>query len=55
MTCSMPRSNIGYSGFRIEKAEKVYFSVVVVVLCDMEIQSTSTPMNSRGQGHSVHC
>ena len=38
----------------MEKAEKVYISIVVV-LCDMEMQSTSTPMNSRGQGHSVHC
>ena len=31
------------------KAEKVHFSVAIV-LCDMEIQSSSTPTNSRGQG-----
>ena len=33
-------------------AQKVHFSLAVV-LFDMEMQSTSIPMNSRGQGHLV--
>ena len=32
------------------KPEKVHFSVVIV-LCDMEMQSASIHLNSRGQGH----
>ena len=34
------------------KIEKVHFSVAIM-LFDMEMQSTSTPMNTRGQGHIV--
>ena len=39
------------------KAEIVHFSVAVIVcdiiVCDMEMQSTSTPRNAKGQGHLV--
>ena len=34
------------------KDEKVHFSVAIE-LCDMEMQSTSTSINTRGQGHLV--
>ena len=34
----------------MRKAEKEIF-LFAVVLCDMEMQSTSTPLNCTGQGH----
>ena len=33
----------------MRKAEKEIF--LFAVLCDMEMQSTSTPLNCTGQGH----
>ena len=31
---------------------KLDFSVTIII-CDMEMQSTSTPVNAKGQGHLV--
>ena len=42
----------GTLGVWMEKAEKVIFSVTVIVY-DMEMQSILTPMNAKGQGHLV--
>ena len=42
----------GTLGFWIENAETVHFSVTIII-CDMEMQSASTPMNAKGQGHLV--
>ena len=33
----------------MKNAETVHFSVTVII-CDMEMQSTSAPMNAKGQG-----
>ena len=33
------------------KAEKIVHFPATIVLCDINIQSVSIPLNSRGQGH----
>ena len=43
----------GALSFWIENAETVYFSVTITI-CDMEMQSTSNPMNAKGQAHLVN-
>ena len=42
----------GPLGFWMCKGEIVHFSVAIKV-CDMEMLRTSTPMNAKGQGHTV--